>query len=240
LLLAIALMGCPRPGTVSDIDPMSIEGVCDYSMSRTIEEHGDQFVAEAREQIKDQDEMAWLLDATRAQWRAELNRQCIETLIPMRRDLVQAGIGPAFEDFADCIQTTPDLESMEACFQMLRQRMTSTPVGSASRAVEQVNQIRDALLTYGVIEGSYIPVPAFVPDENPGSEPRPWPEGSPFQIINWAPEDGMAWGSYRIELVGEDDFKITGMMDIDGDGVPAIWTATKMLEATQQTDPSIH
>ncbi len=209
-------------------------------MARTMEEHQAQFLAEARSKIEGQEGMDWLLEATRAQWLAELNRQCIESLIPMRTNLVAAGADPAYGEFADCILATPELDSMEACFEKLRLSMISTPAGSASRAITHVNQIREALLTYGVVEGNYVPIPAFVPDDSPGPEPRAWPDGSPFQVIAWQPEDGQAWGSYRVELVGEDDFKITGIMDIDGDGVPATWTATKMLEAPLQTDPSIH
>jgi hypothetical protein len=221
-------------------EPTSIPEICSHAMKRTIDEHGDQFLAEAREEVGTREEMAWLIEATRAQWLAELERQCIESLIPMRRNLVLAEADEAYSDFGGCILSTSSLDSMEACFLGLGVAMNSTPQGSAARAVEHVNQIRTALLTYGVIEGGYIPIPAFVPDETPGSEPRQWPTGSPFQVIDWAPEDGQAWGSYRVELVGEDDFEVIGMMDIDGDGVVAIWTASKMLEATQQTDLSIH
>ena len=32
----------------------------------------------------------------------------------------------------------------------------------------------------------------------------------------------------------------TCIIDIDGDGQQAVWTASKRLEATRQTDPSIH
>jgi hypothetical protein len=221
-------------------EQLTIESVCTHSMGQTMRTHGDQFLVAVTEEVGESDELAWMIESTRAQWTAELKRQCIESLIPLRKQLVLAGYDAEYQSFSRCVQSTDDVTKMESCFLSLNIAVIRTPSGSAARVELHVNQIRDALLTYGVTEGSYPPIPAFVPDASPGSKPRPWPEGSPFQVLGWQPSDAMAWGAYRVEQRGEDDFEVIGVIDIDGDGEQAVWTASKRLEATRQTDPSIH
>ena len=209
-------------------------------MGQTMRVHGDQFLAEVTQEVGDTRELDWMIESTRAQWQAELERQCIESLIPIRRQLVESDRDRDYRTFADCVEDTDDVLKMEACFEGLNSAVIRTPSGSAARVERHVNQIRDALLTYGLTEGTYPPIPAFVPDDAPGPDPRPWPEGSAFQVLGWSPADSMAWAAYRVELRGEDDFEVIGIIDIDGDGQQAVWTASKRLEATRQTDPSIH
>jgi hypothetical protein len=224
ILIASTLCFGTRASANETEPQLTIESVCSHSMRQTMRTHGDQFLVEVTHEVGDSDELAWMIESTRAQWIAELKRQCIESLIPLRKQLVLAGQDADYQSFSRCVQGTDDVTKMESCFLSLNIAVIRTPTGSA----------------YGVTEGSYPPIPAFVPDESPGSEPRPWPEGSPFQVLGWRPADAMAWGAYRVEQRGEDDFEVIGVMDIDGDGEQAVWTASKRLEATRQTDPSIH
>ena len=231
-------------GTPASADESShanpIEVVCDHAMTQTMDIHEYEFVAELITEIGEDETLAWMIPSTRALWLAELNRQCIEGLIPLRRQLVEADVDAAYQVFANCVLETTETTAMESCFEDIYTALIRTPSGSSERIQLHVNEIRDAMLRYGLATEEYPEIPAYVPDDAPGTEPRAWPEGSPFQVLGWAPEDGQAWGSYRVESIDEDNFQVYGMVDIDGDGVPAIWTATKRLEATRQTDSSIH
>ena len=232
LILPITRLAHASPPPI----PPTIETVCQHSMAQALQTHEDQFLVEVANEVGERTDLQWLLDSTRAQWEAELNRQCIESLIPMRKALFLADRDVDYGHFADCVLKTTQPTEMEACFVGLHHALIRTPEGAAARIALHVNQIRQAQLTHFVATGSYLPIPAFVPSDPPGPNPRPWPEGNPFQALGFTIEDGEAWGSYRVELVGEDDFKVIGIIDVDGDGQPSTWTATKRLEATRQPD----
>ena len=70
--------------------PPTIAAVCAHAMGQTMRVHGDQFLAEVTQEVGDTRELDWMIESTRAQWQAELERQCIESLIPIRRQLVES------------------------------------------------------------------------------------------------------------------------------------------------------
>ncbi len=67
-----------------------------------------------------------------------------------------------------------------------------------------------------------------------------WPAGTPFDTLGWRPDDKVR-GTYWVEILeGGKDFKVTGAIDADGDGVPAIFTATSALQVRMQTPPTVY
>ena len=65
---------------------------------------------------------------------------------------------------------------------------------------------------------------------------RPWRSGSPYDTLGWAP-DGEVRGSYKVSTApfGASDFVVTGISDVDGDGVRASYTATKSINSVLNT-----
>ena len=71
------------------------------------------------------------------------------------------------------------------------------------------------------------PVTALTP------EPVDWSPGSDFESLGWAP-DGRVRGSFQVTIAEDGrDLTIHGWQDLDGDGIPAHWTATRLVGVTQ-------
>jgi type IV pilus assembly protein PilA len=85
-----------------------------------------------------------------------------------------------------------------------------------------VNGIADSQVAYHVAHDSYIDIPSFVPSGVPGKTMRPWPAGSGFETLGWAP-DGEVRGSYKCEVGASTEFNVTAQSDVDGDGVMATY-----------------
>lgn len=102
-----------------------------------------------------------------------------------------------------------------------------------------VSGIRMALQAYYAQHAVYVSAPA-TPREVTAltSELVSWPRGRPFDTLGWAP-DGMVRGTYEIQLVGSDDFIVHGWADVDHDGVPSHYTATKSIDAVMVPPDSV-
>ena len=85
-----------------------------------------------------------------------------------------------------------------------------------------VNGIADSQVAYQVAHDSYIDIPSFIPAGVPGKTLRPWPTGSGFETLGWAP-DGEVRGSYKCEVSSATEFSVTAQSDVDGDGVMATY-----------------
>jgi len=93
--------------------------------------------------------------------------------------------------------------------------------------------IKIAMLAYESAHGEMTFEPLPRPDATPGKNAREWRHGSGFDALGWAPE-GPVRGSYSVRSVGS-EFRITGFCDVDGDGVQAVFTATRDINAVQIT-----
>lgn len=102
-----------------------------------------------------------------------------------------------------------------------------------------VDGIKTAEIAYEAAFDMFLAIPEPVPREI-GSldyEPQEWPRGTLFDELGWEPS-GWVRGTYWVEL-NEDgsDFTVHGMCDLDGDGEPAHYTATRAIGATLISDP---
>ena len=96
-----------------------------------------------------------------------------------------------------------------------------------------VNGIKTAELAYDAAFDQFIEETSFQPDAFPGQELRSW-GASGFDTLGWGP-DGQVRGSYKVSSTSSTDFRVTGIADIDGDGIFATYTATKSINATLVT-----
>jgi len=103
-----------------------------------------------------------------------------------------------------------------------------------------VEEIRQAELQYADAFGGFVSAEdspqAF---DRVGPEPVPWKASEGFRKLSWAPQSKEVYGTYRV-TVSREDFTVTGRSDIDGDGVPAEFTATRESPATMTTASGVY
>jgi len=104
-----------------------------------------------------------------------------------------------------------------------------------------VDGIKTAQIAYDAMYDTYIQVTSFYPRPTSqlNSQQASWPSGSSFDDLGWAP-DGKVRGSYRVLSTSSTDFLVTGMIDADGDGNPAVFTATKSINTTMVTPAGVY
>lgn len=103
-----------------------------------------------------------------------------------------------------------------------------------------VEAIRTAELAHFFALGAFLPAeiwPRAITALTP--EPVVWADGSDFDALGWAP-DGVVRGSFLV-TVAEDgrDLTIHGWQDLDGDGVPAHWSATRTVGAARLSSDGV-
>ncbi|MFN7142568.1 MAG: hypothetical protein ACK4YP_02245 [Myxococcota bacterium] len=108
----------------------------------------------------------------------------------------------------------------------LRIRRSELPTNVAS--------LRDALLAYENAHGRWVSVGHPVHAYDALAAGRPY---LPANDVGW--RAGVAQGVYWTVAV-EDGFEVHGMIDLDGDGVPAHWTATRHRPAWPLTDDGVY
>ncbi len=110
-----------------------------------------------------------------------------------------------------------------------------------SEASANVDGIQTAELAYDAAFGAFVEQPSFVPGGTAGHKGRrSWESGTGFDELGWSPA-GRVRGSYKVELLSTTprDFRVTGVIDIDADGVLASYTATRTTSSTRLTDDSV-
>ncbi len=96
-----------------------------------------------------------------------------------------------------------------------------------------VDGIRTAEMAYDAAFDAYVEVPAWPrPVTSLGKTAVEWQENKAWQDLGWRP-DGQVRGTYWVEVSGG-DFEVHGLCDVDGDGRPAEYIATKDRPATIQ------
>lgn len=103
-----------------------------------------------------------------------------------------------------------------------------------------VRGLRTAEMAYHAAFDAYLPMPVWPrPVAELTPEPVPWPEGSDYDILGWSPAEAVR-GTFQIEVaVDGSDFTVHGWQDLDGDGVPARWTATRTDGPALVSDPGV-
>jgi type IV pilus assembly protein PilA len=106
-----------------------------------------------------------------------------------------------------------------------------------ARTTETLTHLKGIALTedaYYAEHGTYVSVPTPVPASLPGSQRAPWPAGTPFDVIGWAP-DGNVVFQYAVRA---DDptgggsllrFTAETTSDLDNDGVQAYFALIRPL-----------
>ena len=108
-----------------------------------------------------------------------------------------------------------------------------------SELPSNVDGIKTAQLAYDAAMDTFIQNTSFHPDSSPNKKQRNWVGGSAFDTLGWGP-DGQVRGSYKVVSSSTTDFLITGIADIDGDSVPATFTATKSINTLMFTGNDIY
>ncbi len=103
-----------------------------------------------------------------------------------------------------------------------------------------VDGIKNAEMNYDAAFDEFIPArPAPRPSHVLGKNAVRWTGSQGFDKLGWAP-DGEVRGTYQVDTLGCCDFIVTGMIDVDGDGNPAIYTATKSINTVMVTPNSVY
>ena len=108
-----------------------------------------------------------------------------------------------------------------------------------------VDGIKTSEMGYDAAFDQFIQVTQH-PTTSPGKNPVAWQNGnSGYQTLGWAP-DGKVRGVYDVTTTAPSssnpggDFRVTGECDVDGDGTPAQYTATKSINAVQNTPNDVY
>ena len=99
-----------------------------------------------------------------------------------------------------------------------------------SEVPSNVDGIKTAQLAYDAAFDTFVQEAAFSPDSSPGKKQRAWNPGTAFDTLGWGP-DGQVRGSYKVVSTSSTDFLVTGIADVDGDGVQSQFTSTKSINA---------
>jgi hypothetical protein len=97
-----------------------------------------------------------------------------------------------------------------------------------------VKAIKEAQIIYDSENDAFVNVTAHPSANPPGKVEQAWAGGNDgFNALGWMP-DGKVRGVYSVSTTVR-DFEVTGRSDCDGDGVEAIYTATKSINVTLKT-----
>ncbi len=102
-----------------------------------------------------------------------------------------------------------------------------------SEVLPNLNGIRASQIAYHSVNGRYVKVEQPVPRGKEAVDIKQviWPDGTPFDDLSWRPTGTVA-GTYWIVLEnGGEGFVAHALIDADGDGVLAHYTAARHEEA---------
>ncbi len=104
-----------------------------------------------------------------------------------------------------------------------------------------VDGIRVTQIAYQAMFDQYLAAPEPVPLDPVMIGPQlvSWPSGTDFEELGWMP-DGQVRGTYWVTVSADGtDFEVHGLCDVDGDGEPAHYIATRHEPATMQTGTNV-
>jgi len=139
---------------------------------------------------------------------------------------------------------------MEAFEELAKQAKSKPKKSSSTRlkacraeAPSNVKAIKEAELIFEAEQDQFLAV-SQNPPYPPGKKAVMWPSSTGFNQIHWMP-DGKVRGQYGVTTTPWSrnrgtDFVVTGKIDCDGDGNPAIYTATKSLNVMLTTPNDVY
>lgn len=112
----------------------------------------------------------------------------------------------------------------------------SSMLNSSRRAELPLNigGISEAEKSYYAAYDDYLIHSTPLPRAVPSSMRAPWPTGSVFEPLGWAP-DGEVRGIYRVDPYNTDEYRVVGQCDVDNDGFLAEFYATFNENVTRVT-----
>ena len=118
--------------------------------------------------------------------------------------------------------------------------------GCRAEVPPNVKAIKEAQLIYESENDEFLSVTPHPRLSPSGMEPVPWTTtNTMFNKLNWHP-DGNVRGVYSVSTRPYSsanpggDFEVTGRTDCDGDGVEAVFTATKSLNVKRITPDDVY
>lgn len=107
-----------------------------------------------------------------------------------------------------------------------------------SELLVNVEAIRSLEIAYEGTNDTYLAEADWQPDATPGKVPRAFVSGTGFDRLGWRPSGAMRC-SYRVTTSGT-DFSAEGRCDVDGDGVQATASGSRLSETTMGTADTIY
>ena len=102
-----------------------------------------------------------------------------------------------------------------------------------------IDAIKMAQIAYDAAFDTFVEINAYTPRSRPGKDAVAWQAGTRFDTLGWAP-DGKVRGVYKVTSRGRTDFLVEAMCDVDGDGTPSYFTATKSVNTTRVTPEHLY
>jgi hypothetical protein len=102
-----------------------------------------------------------------------------------------------------------------------------------------VDGIKTAQIAYDAAFDTYIAINSYKPRSMPGKDQVSWVSGTDFDTLGWLP-DGKVRGVYRVTSRSSTDFLVEAKCDVDGDGIPSYFTATKSINTTMNTPADVY
>ena len=142
----------------------------------------------------------------------------------MKNVFVFFGLAIGCFGFVACKDTEPSVQD-DTSFTLLQKKSKrgEVPMNLAG--------IRVSLIQYEASFDTFVSCNEYPPRSSDGKNIQDWmvTDSGGFQTLNWQPDGGVR-GSYSVKLTknesGQNDFIATGVIDVDGDGVYATYTAT--------------
>lgn len=109
-----------------------------------------------------------------------------------------------------------------------------------SEVPSNVSGIKTSQIAYESAFDEFVACPDATPRDvwMLDGNPYPWMGDDCWRELGWAP-DGDVRGTYWVEVSGY-DFTVYGAIDADGDGVPAIYTATRSINPVLTTPENVY
>ncbi|HHO53427.1 MAG TPA: hypothetical protein ENK18_21790 [Deltaproteobacteria bacterium] len=114
-------------------------------------------------------------------------------------------------------------------------------VGQLDHVLAQVDEIREAELDHHEAFGGYVGAEAAPrPPAAVDATAVPWEASDGFRRLSWAPDDAdEVYASYAVALTGG-GFRVTAVVDLDGDGAQALIEATHEAPASVTTPSGVY
>ena len=103
-----------------------------------------------------------------------------------------------------------------------------------------VDGIKTAELAYDAAFDGFVTATDYPGASGVSKTQKDWVVASAtgFNTIGWAP-DGKVRGSYAVDASAT-DFTVSGVADVDADGIKTEWTATTSINATMNTNNDLY